>query len=314
MSNPTGGAPIVVGKGLTRKFGAKRAIDELDLQLDAGVLVGLVGPNGAGKTTLLNLLLGLIEPTAGRVDVLGHPARALPAKIACRVVGVGDRHEPPPWVCLIDVVRLQAEASPHFDDAFAQRLLMDRRFAMAAQFGSFSKGQRRWALAVCAIASCPALLLLDEPADGLDPEARRELYDHLRTLVNQHGTTVIVASHIMADLERVADDVVILLDGRVRLHDSFEALRDEVREVEIPAGTPHPAWLDGCDVLAEFTDAAGRRLWVRQVGDAETALPDHGSTGLSVRRANLESLYLAVTRRSAGAATAFTEKEPALCP
>jgi len=221
---------------LGRDFGRVKALDGLDLAVSAGTVLTLLGPNGAGKTTLLRILMGLIEPTRGQATVLGEPSRSLSAGVAGRVAYVGDRCEPPGWVSAAVLEDLQAAASGAFDRALFRDFCVRRGLSLKQPYGAMSKGQRRWVLTSLALAARPAVILLDEPADGLDPAARKALYDAVRDHVNVHDATAIVTTHVIGDVERIADDVAIIDGGKLRLHAPLEDLRDNVRQVELPAG------------------------------------------------------------------------------
>jgi ABC-2 type transport system ATP-binding protein len=177
---------------LGRDFRHTTAVNKVQLQVESGVIAGIIGPNGAGKTTLLHLVAGLLEPTRGRCSVLGHPARRLPGALASQIICVGDRNEPPGWYSIGELMLLQNDASDRFDMLFARQLLAEREFSETSRWSALSKGHRRWVLATLAIAARPQVLLMDEPADGLDPHARRSLYNHLRDFVNDYNSTVLV--------------------------------------------------------------------------------------------------------------------------
>ncbi len=283
-------------RGLIRRFGSRAAIDSVDLAIPAGGIVALVGPNGAGKSTLLNLLAGLLAPTAGVAEVLQCPSRSLTADIAPLVQTVGDRHEPPAAVRIDTLAALQAEAARRFDMRRFQAILFDHGLAAETRYGALSKGQRRWVLAALALASRPQLLLMDEPADGLDPSARRRLYDLLRQYVNDEAGTVLVSSHVLSDLERVADEVVVLRSGKVALHESLETLRDDLRELTLSAGEPVPAWIQQVHLIAERAEGQFRQRWFRPAPDAPLTVLHDVDLHPAVRRVNLESLYLALTQ------------------
>jgi ABC-type multidrug transport system ATPase subunit len=282
--------------GLVRRFGRKAAIDGVDLAIPSGGIVALVGPNGAGKSTLLNLLAGLLAPTAGVVEVLGRPSRSLNADIAPLVQTVGDRHEPPAAVRISMLATLQAEAAIRFDAQRFQKLLLDQGLTADSGFGTLSKGQRRWVLAALALASRPQVLLMDEPADGLDPAARRHLYDLLRQYVNDEAATVLVSSHVLSDLERVADEVVVLRGGKVAMHESLESLRDELRELTLSAGEPVPGWVQQVHTIAERAEGQFFQRWFRPAPDAPLTVLHEVDLHPAVRRVNLESLYVALTQ------------------
>jgi ABC-2 type transport system ATP-binding protein len=284
----------VLAEHLTRNYGTFRALDDLSLAIEKGTIVGLLGPNGAGKTTFLKLLLGLLAPTAGGSWVLGSPSRALPAEVSGRIAALIEGRKPPEWAVMRNVMKLQKGASPKFDWEFCKQHCLSRAVCPKTRYGTLSKGQKRWFLSGLTLAMGAEILLMDEPADGLDPSARRELYEKLRAYANEHEATIIVASHILSDIERVADDVAIIDHGRLMLYDSLENLRDQVREVELPSAEAIPDF--GPDVTVLSSRRAGEALLVcvqcRNAGDAE--LRGRVDARAVIRTVGLEALYLAV--------------------
>ena len=287
---------------LGRDFGAVRALDGLSLEVPRGTILTLLGPNGAGKTTFLRILRGLIEPTRGQAFVLGAPSRSAPAEVSARIGYVGDRCEPPDWATLGMLEDLQAGASPEFNRELFAEYRRQLDLAPRHRYGSLSKGQRRWVLTSLALASRPDLVLLDEPADGLD------LYDAVRNHVNEREATAIVTTHVIADVERVADDLAVIDGGRLALHAPLEDLRDAVRQVEVPSGSPLPDLGAHASVLGRSQAAGATVLWVQCSGPDDAALRRLLGPGAAVRNASLETLYLAVTRHRAAATAAIGEE------
>ena len=302
-------------EGLSRLYGRQAALDRLDLRVQAGRIVALLGPNGAGKTTLLRLLAGLLAPTAGGARVLGDDSRRLSPANACRLGVMIEGHEPPHWARLRWLAALQASAAPRCDSGLAERLLGERHLDGRARFGRLSKGQRRWVLAALALASHSDVLLLDEPADGLDPASRRALYGHLRDQANDLQSAVLVATHIIDDIERVADEVAVLHHGRLLLHADLEDLREQVREVEVPATALLPA--QPLEVLATGVRGDRRSVWIRGDEAVEARIADQLGGGAAVHPFNLERLFLALTSDAAAAdgrhASANEKEEVARC-
>ena len=275
---------------LSRNFGALRAVDCVSFSIPSGRVVALLGPNGAGKTTLISMLLGLLEPTGGSARVLGAEPRAMPADVAARIAATGDLLTPPSWARLREMLDLQQSASPHFDRAYAESFCRGRGMNLSSRFGSLSKGQKRWVLAGLALASGADLLLLDEPADGLDPAARRELYDQVRDTVTLRGATALVATHVIGDVERVADDVIIIRDGQVALHESLEDLRDRVREIEMPGLDAMPDMGPGITTLGVRVEGSGLVAHIRCEEGAPAGW--EGPRGCAaIRTVGLEPLY-----------------------
>ena len=289
-------AHVVQIESLRRDFGRLHALDGVSLNIPAGEITALVGPNGAGKTTLLKLLAGLLEPTSGEVRLWGTrsfpPAGTVLKRMACLLDGC----VPPRRVRIRDLVGLKAGAVESFDRSQVYSLCARRELDPKRRWHTLSKGQKTWVLVALAIASGADLLLLDEPADGLDPVARRELYALLREAVEERQTTVLIASHILADVERAADRVVFIDQGCVRLAELLETLREEVREVEVEASLTPGDVPETVQLLGQRQTAEGTLVWLRY---RDTARADQPLAGELQRRSiGLEDLYLAVMTHS----------------
>lgn len=292
---------------LTRDFGHVRALDGLSIDVPPGHVLALLGPNGAGKTTFLKLVMGLIEPTRGQAWVLGAPARHQPADVCSRIAFVGDGHEPPRWASLKDLEALQAGASPRFDGERFRSLLPDRDLSMRSRFAALSKGQKRWVLAGLAFAAKPDLLLMDEPADGLDPSARLSLYDRLRDHVSDTDASAIVTTHVIGDIERVADDVAIIDRGKLILHAPLEDLREQVRQVELSDGGVMPDLGNSMTLLGSVEWKGAAIVWVRCQGGDDGELRRLVGPAARVRPVGLEDVYLAIAEHGRGAVAAAKE-------
>jgi ABC-2 type transport system ATP-binding protein len=287
------GDPVVKIDGLVREFGKQQALSGVTLSVsDEAGIVALLGPNGAGKTTLMAILAGLLEPTFGTVELFGHRAFPPRSDVLRQVAVVLDGCTPPRWADLSVMLDLKAGADSGFDRDRAVSLLSRRGLHLERNWSSLSKGQRHFSLATLAVCSSAKLLLLDEPADGLDPEARRDLYAILREQANERGTTVLLASHILSDMERIADRVVVLESGLVRLDESLETLREEVAEVELTSllvDLPADAELVGRQATSD-----GEVVWLRY-RDERSQWREQTLPGERTRRgAGLESVYTAV--------------------
>ncbi|MDA1051731.1 MAG: ABC transporter ATP-binding protein [Planctomycetota bacterium] len=282
--------PSIEITDLVREFGTLRAVDKVSLEVAAGQILALLGPNGAGKTTLLRILAGLLAPTAGESRVLDRqsfpPCPSVAGRIGCLIDGV----EPPGGVRVCQILDLKASASLGFDRRRAKQLCEAHEIGLNRRWRSLSKGQKRWVLAVSCLVAGAEVLLLDEPADGLDPSARHELYGLLREEANERDAAVIVASHILSDVERVADEVAILRRGRVQLRGNLEDLRERVREVEF-ATDASPSIPPGARPLGHDDDSGTLWLVYDNAADADSPLPGE----LQRRTVNLERLYLAIT-------------------
>jgi ABC-2 type transport system ATP-binding protein len=202
--------------GLGKQYGRRWALRDCTLLIPAGKVVGLVGPNGAGKTTLLHLAVGLMAPTSGTITVLGGEPGDGPAQLA-RVGFVAQDTPTYAGLSIAKHLRMGAWLNPTWDGDLAERRIERLGLDPRQKTGSLSGGQRAQVALTLAIAKRPELLLLDEPVAALDPLARREFLQSLMEVVAEHGVTVVLSSHLVADLERVCDFLVVLVTSRVQL-------------------------------------------------------------------------------------------------
>ncbi len=223
----------LAARGLGKRYGRRWALAGCDLQVPAGHVAGIVGHNGAGKTTLLHLAVGLIEPSAGSVAVLGEEVAGTPAQLA-RVGFVAQDTPLYPSLSVADHLRLGAELNPRWDAALAQARIVRLGLDPGQRAGTLSGGQRAQLALTLAIAKRPELLVLDEPVAGLDPLARREFLRGLMEFTAENTVTVVLSSHLVADLERVCDYVVLVAQGRVQLSGEVEELLATHRRLSGP--------------------------------------------------------------------------------
>jgi ABC-2 type transport system ATP-binding protein len=206
----------VVARGLGKQYGRRWALTDCTLSIPAGHVVGLVGPNGAGKTTLLNLATGMLEPSTGTIEVLGGRPAGSPAQLA-RVGYVAQDTPTYAGLSVADHLRFGAHMNPGWDAALAQGRIEKLGLDPAQKAGKLSGGQRAQLALTLAIAKRPELLILDEPIASLDPLARREFLQILMEATADQELSVVMSSHLVADLERVADYLVVLVGSRVQV-------------------------------------------------------------------------------------------------
>jgi ABC-2 type transport system ATP-binding protein len=202
-------------QGLGKRYGSKWALQDCTIEVPEGSVTALVGPNGAGKTTLLQLAVGLTRPSAGDVTVLGLSPRD-PALLP-RVGFVGQEHPLHRGFTVAETLKLGRKLNPGWDDALAHERVQRLDLPLDRTVGRLSGGQRAQVALTVALAKRPELLLLDEPVASLDPLARREFLNALMEAVSETGLTVILSSHIVAELERVCDHLVILAQAHAEL-------------------------------------------------------------------------------------------------
>jgi ABC-2 type transport system ATP-binding protein len=215
--------PVVETEGLSKRYRRLWALADCTLSIPAGHVVGLVGPNGAGKTTLLSLAAGLLAPTSGRIEVLGGSPGAGPAQLA-RVGFLAQEAPVYDGLSVADHLRLGARLNPGWDAELADSRIERLDVDPGRKAGKLSGGQRAQLALTLAIAKRPELLILDEPVASLDPLARREFLADLMEAVAEQSLSVVLSSHLIADLERVCDHLIVLVGSRVQISGPVEEL------------------------------------------------------------------------------------------
>jgi ABC-2 type transport system ATP-binding protein len=289
-------------KGLTKRFGHHTVVDHIDFEVSAGSVVGFLGPNGAGKTTTLRMLLGLVRASAGTATIDGRPYAQLPDPLA--TVGAAlEASSFHPGRTARNHLRIHALAGTAGDDEVEQVLdTVDLREAADQRVGEFSLGMRQRLGLATALLHDPKVLILDEPANGLDPEGVRWLRDLLRARAGT-GCTVLVSSHILAEVAQTVDSVVILDRGRLVAHSTLDDIRAQASQ-SVHIRTPDPIGL--VDVLSRLDGVATSldRDWVTVTGAsteaigllaAEQSIPIFEATTQPV---TLESVFFELTRNS----------------
>jgi ABC-2 type transport system ATP-binding protein len=217
---------VIQACGLAKRYGRVTALSDCALTVPDGRICALIGPNGAGKTTLLRLLAGLARPTAGQMTVLGGRPRQDPAFLA----GIGFLAQEIPLYRRFtaeDHIGIGAHLNPRWDAGSVRDRLRSLNIPLDRAVGKLSGGQRAQVALALTLAKRPRLLLLDEPVAALDPLARRNFLAMLAAAVADGGLTVVLSSHLVADLERVADHLVLLASSRVQLCGDIDALLAE---------------------------------------------------------------------------------------
>ena len=216
-------------------------LDGVTFSVEPGEVVGLLGRNGAGKTTLLRVAMGQLEPQGGTVSVFGLHPRHDSVAIKKRVGFVSEDQVLPPFLTVAETIRLHRGLFPEWDENLERRLRERFNLSPDMRIKQLSKGQARQVALLCAVCHRPELLLLDEPAGGLDPAARREFLETAIRHLGETGATIVFSSHHMADVERLAGRVVMLHNGSVLLDNSLDELREAFCLALIPRGNGNRA-------------------------------------------------------------------------
>jgi ABC-2 type transport system ATP-binding protein len=249
--------PVLSTQGLGKRYGQRWALADCTLSVPAGHAVGLVGPNGAGKTTLLNLAVGMLAPTSGTIEVLGGRPAGSRAQLA-RVGFVAQDTPTYAALSVADHLKLGARMNPGWDAALARGRIESLGLDPRQRAGKLSGGQRAQLALTLAVAKRPELLILDEPIASLDPLARREFLESLAEFISSSQVSIVLSSHLVSDLERVCDYLIVIVASRVQLAGLVSELLAAHRE-----RTSSESTLEDL-VLAAMGQAADTTLEVRR--------------------------------------------------
>lgn len=228
-----GTSPIVDVRHLTRRFDGKSALDELSLTVPSGGVFGLIGGNGAGKTTLIRHMLGMLKVHSGSVRVFGLDPVANPVAVLSRIGYLSEDRDLPNWMRVQELMHYTQAFYPSWDAGFAEDLRQAFDLDPKAKVRTLSRGQRARAGLLIALAHRPELLVLDEPSSGLDPVVRRDILGSIIRTVADDGRTVFFSSHLLDEVERVADRVAIIHQGRILLTAAMDEIRESHRRMTL---------------------------------------------------------------------------------
>lgn len=226
-------APLAVD-GLFKQYDQQSVLKGVSLAVEPGAVLGLIGRNGAGKSTLIRAMLGLIEPDAGTATVWGEPALRMTDSVKQRLGYVPQQAEAMAWLEVGEMLDFIGRFYPRWDATYVDATLDRWQLPRNKLLAKLSPGERQRVAIVRALASQPALLVLDEPASALDPVGRRELLREIASRAGESGTTVLFSTHIVSDLERVASHVAFLHEGRLLLHSELDSLKDRNLRLHVP--------------------------------------------------------------------------------
>lgn len=236
---PSASPPIVEIQRLTRQFGNKTALDDVSLTVPRGGVFGLIGGNGAGKTTLIKHLLGMLKTQSGSVRVFGLDPVQNPVGTLGRIGYLSEDRDLPNWMRVGELMRYTQAFFPNWDERYAEELREAFDLDAKARVKNLSRGLRARAGLLIALAHRPKLLVLDEPSSGLDPVVRRDILGAIIRTIADEGRTVLFSSHLLDEVERVADRVAIIHQGRIMLTSSMDEIKESHRRVTLRFGQAH---------------------------------------------------------------------------
>ena len=228
----------VEASNLSKSFGDKQVLQDMSFGVSPGDVVGVLGKNGAGKTTLLELMLGFTAPSGGAVRLFGHESYSLPGDIKARVGFVPQQDELLDQLNVADQLRVIASFYPRWDTSLISRLCAEWGVDMNARIKSMSVGERQKLSILLAFGHKPELLILDEPVASLDPIARRQFLEQLLTISADGERSIVFSSHIVSDIERLANRIWILKEGRLDWQGDLDSLKESIVRLHIRSTAP----------------------------------------------------------------------------
>jgi ABC-2 type transport system ATP-binding protein len=285
--------PVIETRGLTRYFGAKAAVSDLNLSVPRGSVFAFLGRNGSGKTTTIRMLLGLVEPTRGGATVLGRDARALDPETRARIGYLTEEHQLYGWMSVRQCNEFQSQFYSRWNQRIFDGVISHFNLKAKSRVKDLSRGERAGVCLALTLAPEPELLVLDDPALGLDPVARRSLMESIVYLTRRTDRTIFFSSHHLSDVERVADDIAVLDRGVLRASCPLETFRKSVQEVRLRfAGTPPPLPKVPGLLRAIRTEDELRVVCVHFDGATEKILEGLGAAQLELVPIALEDAFI----------------------
>jgi ABC-2 type transport system ATP-binding protein len=277
-------------RALTKTYGETHALADVTLRARAGSVIGLIGRNGSGKTTLLRHVVGLSLPTSGECITLGRPSAELGPDELARIGMVHQDGRHLSWMRVEDHLAYIGSFYARWDDERQRRLARELELDLSQRVGELSPGNKQKMALVMAVCHRPALLILDEPVGAMDPIVRERLLGFLLEMVREDGSTTIVSSHAMLDVERLVEHVVCLDRGRVRVDASLDELHESYTEW-IVTGRAMPERFSEPYVLEQRVNGARAQLIVKGGDDSLTAFRERYGVDVERRPMNLERLF-----------------------
>ena len=285
--------PVIHTRGLTRYFGGRPAVYDLSLEVPRGCVFAFLGRNGSGKTTTIRMLLGLLRPTRGEGSILGYDIQALPPEARARIGYLTEEHQLYGWMTVQETGQFQAGFFSRWNEKVFRGVTGHFGLKSEARVKDLSRGERAGLCLALTLAPDPELLVLDDPALGLDPVARRSLVESMIYLTRRDDRTIFFSSHQLADVERVADYIAVLDHSVLRACCSLETFRNSVKEVRLRfSGTP-PALPPIPGLLQAYRSEGELRLiCVHYNGSGEQALRKLAPAELELAPITLEDAFI----------------------
>jgi ABC-2 type transport system ATP-binding protein len=303
----------IVTDRLTKHYHGRRVVDSLSLRVPAGSVYGLLGRNGAGKSTAIKMLMGMVRPDSGSATLLGVDIACVSDATRQRIAYLAEGHPLYGWMSIGQAIEFTRPFYPRWNDVLVDQILDHFELSRKQKYRRLSRGQQAQVSLALAVAPDPELLVLDDPTLGMDTVVRRDFLESLIQIIQRQGRTILFSSHILGDVERVADRVGIMMGGVLRVDCRTETFRESIRKIVLEfIGTPP----DSADVPGLVScRQVGNNLELVMVGydDAQReAVEQLRPQSIEVLDLNLEDAFIEYTRGSRRSLPLFaTENEDA---
>jgi ABC-2 type transport system ATP-binding protein len=300
----------IVTRGLTKYYGDRCVVNSLDLRVPRGCVYGFLGRNGAGKSTTIKMLMGMVQPDFGSAELLGHDVRTAPAELRQRIAYIAENHPLCSWMTVGEAARFAASFYPRWNERLLAQILDHFELPRKAKLRRLSNGQRAQASLALAVAPEPELLVLDDPTLGLDTVVRRDFLESLIQIIQRAGRTILFSSHILGDVERVADRIGVMVDGVLRADAPTDVFRESVKRVTLEFRGMPAEWPGGVPGVVSWRHVGPMlELVVVGWGDAlRTACEALEPAAIDVLDLNLEDAFVEYTRGPKRSLPSFTEE------
>jgi ABC-2 type transport system ATP-binding protein len=297
---------VIVTAGLTKYYDGRPVVHALDLHVPQGCVYGFLGRNGAGKTTTIKMLLGMVHPDVGRAELFGEEATELTPETKARIAYLAEGHPLYKWMSVGQAVKFTRSFYPTWNDELAGRILDHFGLSPKAKIGKLSNGQRAQVSLALAVSPEPELLILDDPTLGLDTVVRRDFLESMIEIIQRQGRTILFSSHILGDVERVADRIGILVDGVLRVDCPTDTFRHSLRKVVLEFDDAAPQLAESDRLVSQRAVGTKLELVFLGYGEEQQALVlELAPRTTDVLELNLEDAFIEYTRGARAVGSAF---------
>lgn len=284
--------PVVRITGVTKRFSGICAVDNLNMTISRGSVVALLGPNGAGKTTSIRMMLGLLRPDAGSIEVFGLNPRTHAVAIRRRCGYIPERPKMIPWMSVRRIMAFTSAFYPEWNHTTADSLLKQLNLKAHQKIQHLSRGEEARLALLLGLAFKPELLILDDATSGIDPAARRDILENIIQTIHESGTTIVFATHLLNEIEGLADEAVFLINGVVRYAGRVDTLKRTFKRVLSWNDASPPSIPSTSEVISEKITGRCTELVVSGFNpDDWKELVDSGQ--VEIQDLSLEDIYLA---------------------